>query len=131
MYRYHPRKSPDPEMWLALDEQERIRLVEIFHRTERVKLPNIMVHSVLHQIVETQIAENHDPVVRAMARLASESLSRHECVHAVAWVLAAEVFVAKPTSETDGETAVQQRYDSAIERLSAASWRAQAASAED
>ena len=87
MYRYHPRKPPDPEMWLSIDEQERIYLVESFHRSERIRLPNIKLHAALHAIVENQIAEQHDPVVRAMDRLVAEGLSRHECIHAIAWVL--------------------------------------------
>ena len=128
MYRYNPRKSPDPEMWLSIDEQERIDLVERFHRSERIHLPNIKMHAIFHAIIENQIAEQHDPVVRAMARLATEGLSRHECIHAIAWVLAHEFYGEKKSTARDAKVNAQARYDSAIERFSAVSWRAQAAS---
>ena len=126
MYRYHPRIPPDPELWLSLDEQDRIRLAETFHRAEQVKLPNAKVHAVMHVIVENQIAEAHDPVVRAMQRLAAEGLPRHECIHAIAWVLSQQIYSALTSDHEDRKPVVQSQYDSAIERLSAASWRAQA-----
>lgn len=126
MYRYRPRKPPDPAMWLSLDEQDRIGLVESFHRSERIELPNAKVHAVFHVIVENQVAEAHDPVVRAMKRLGGEGLDRHECIHAVAWVLS-QHFYSAATSKQDAASAdVQNQYDSGVERLSAASWRAQA-----
>ena len=31
MERYDPSRNPDPTEWLALDESERIGMVEIFH----------------------------------------------------------------------------------------------------
>ena len=126
MYRYNPRKPPDSEMWLSIDEQERIYLVESFHRSERIRLPNIKLHAAMHAIVENQIAEQHDPVVRAMDRLAAEGLSRHECIHAIAWVLAQELFGAMQSTSEISKVNAQARYDSAIERFSAVSWRAQA-----
>jgi hypothetical protein len=32
MQRYDPLKAPDPEEWLALNEQERIELARDYHR---------------------------------------------------------------------------------------------------
>lgn len=75
MDRYDPAQAPDPEQWLALEEQERIRLVEVSHRTERLKLPNLKAHAAFHAIAENQIAEGLDSVVRAMARLERQGLS--------------------------------------------------------
>jgi hypothetical protein len=57
MQRYDPLKAPDPEAWLALDEQARIELVRDYHRRARIRLPNATVHAVLHAIVETQIGQ--------------------------------------------------------------------------
>lgn len=36
MHRYDPDEAPDLELWLSLDERERIRLAEEFHGTPRV-----------------------------------------------------------------------------------------------
>ncbi len=43
-------------------------------------------HAVSHAIVETQIAQGYGPSKRAIARLQSEGLSRHEALHAIAAV---------------------------------------------
>ena len=74
MNSYDPNNSPDPKGWLALDEKIRIELVEEYHRLARIKLPNLATHAVFHSIVENQIAENLESVVRAMARLTAEGL---------------------------------------------------------
>jgi hypothetical protein len=72
MEEYNPGRAPEPESWLELDEQERIALVETYHRVARIKLPNVTAHAALHAIVENQIALNLEPVVRAMDRLGKE-----------------------------------------------------------
>ena len=56
MQRYDPLEAPDPKEWLELDEQERIVLVQDYHRRARIRLPNKKVHATLHAIVEAQIA---------------------------------------------------------------------------
>jgi hypothetical protein len=48
MQRYDPLAAPDPEEWLALDEQERINLVRNYHHNARTRLPNAVVHAALH-----------------------------------------------------------------------------------
>lgn len=121
MNRYDPDRAPNPEEWLALDEQARIRLAEEHHRVARIKLPNLKAHAVFHAIVENQVAENLEPVVRAMGRLTAEGLSRHEAIHAIASVLAEhiqELFSA--TADEKNSNAI---YNAAIERLSARGWR--------
>ena len=40
MQRYDPLEAPDPDEWLALDEQERLDLVQEYHRRARIPLPN-------------------------------------------------------------------------------------------
>lgn len=121
MNRYDPDCAPNPEQWLALDEQERIRLAEEYHRAKRIKLPDAKAHAVFHAVVENQIAENLESVVRAMARLTAEGLSRHESIHAIASVLAEhinELFNAK--ADEKHSPAI---YSAAVERLTARGWR--------
>jgi hypothetical protein len=121
MRRYDPDHAPNPEQWLALDEQARIRLAEEHHRLGRIKLPNLEAHALFHAIVENQLAENLEPVVRAMARLMAEGLTRHESVHAIASVVAEHVhdlFNAK--ADADDSQAI---YNAAVERLTARNWR--------
>jgi hypothetical protein len=121
MNRYDPDHTPIPERWLALDEQTRIRLAEEHHRAAKIKLPNLQAHAVFHAIVENQIAENTESVVRAMARLCSEGLSRHEAIHAVSSVLAEHIH--NLFNDKVDQASSEAIYNAAIERLSARSWR--------
>ena len=121
MDKYDTEHSPDAAEWLELDEQERIILIEEYHRSKRIKLPNLTAHAVFHAIVENQIAEGLEPVLRAMVRLANEGLPRHDAVHAIAFVVAEHVhdlFKSKDDAATS-----QARYSAAVERISAKSWR--------
>lgn len=123
MNRYDPDHAPNPEQWLALDEQARIDLAEEHHRVARIKLPNLKAHAVFHAIVENQIAENLESVVHAMARLTAGGLSRHEAIHAIASVLAQhinELFSAKADEKKKNFAAI---YNAAIDRLTVRSWR--------
>src|SRR6266702_762743 len=92
MEAYNPENAPEPGSWLELDEQERIVLVEAWHRAAHIKLPNVTAHAALHIVVENQIAMNLEPVVRAMHRLTKEGLTRHDAVHAISSVVATHLF---------------------------------------
>ena len=123
MEAYNPERGPEPGSWLELDEQERILLIETWHRVARIKLPNLTAHAALHAIVENQIALNLEPVVRAMDRLEKEGLTRHDAVHAIGSVVAEHLFDILKTNQNDDAAVSQARYDAAVERLTAASWR--------
>jgi hypothetical protein len=119
--RYDAEVQPVPAEWLAVDEQRRISLVEKYHRESRVKLPSLKAHAVFHVIIENQLAEGLEPVVRAMARLKSEGLSRHESLHAVGSVLAEHVHGLMNGKVNEHEA--QAIYNAAVERLSGKEWR--------
>jgi hypothetical protein len=120
---YNPDVAPDPEEWLASDEGERILRVEWYHRDARIDLPKAArrLHATLHVVVENQLASKDDPVVRALARLMKEGLSRHDAVHAIGCVLSENIYDRLKVKEAP-ETA-NARYYAAIERLTAAVWR--------
>lgn len=121
MNKYDPDRAPDPAEWLDLDEQERIALVEDYHRLARVKLPSLIAHAAFHVTVENQIAEGLEAVLRAMARLSDAGLSRHNAIHAVANVVATHMFDL--LNSKDDATVSQSRYIAAVERVTATSWR--------
>ena len=84
MRRYDPLEAPNPEEWLALDEQERIDLARDYHRNARIRLPNAKVHATVHAMVETQIALGDETAARRTAqRLMDAGLDRHEAIHAI------------------------------------------------
>jgi hypothetical protein len=122
MKRYDPDTAPDPVEWLALDEQVRIDLAERYHRAARIKLPNVALHALFHSIVENQIADGLEPVLRAMKRLTDEGLSRHDAIHAVASVVADHLWEAMHTKDETFASAVQTQYNAAIERLTVKEW---------
>ena len=73
MKHYDPEKQPIPAEWLALDEGDRLRLVELYHRVSRIRLPNLRLHAAIHAVVENQLALDEQPIVRnSLNRLLSE-----------------------------------------------------------
>jgi hypothetical protein len=128
MDRYDPLQAPDPTWWLALDEQERIGLVEDYHRRARVRLPDLKAHAVAHAMVENQIALGDEfPVRRALLRLMAEGLDRHDAVHAIGFVLVGNVhdLMQSATSDPDPGVDPRERYYAELAQLTAKSWREQ------
>jgi hypothetical protein len=101
---YDPHEHTDSDAWLALDESERMRLVERYHRRQRIRLPNETIHAVIHVIVENQVAIGDEFPVRAVLhRLIKEGLDRHEAIHAIGSVLSQEFIVAMGGQEAGGD----------------------------
>ena len=122
---YDPNVNPDRELWLLLDEQDRISQAENYHKKRGIRLPNITVHATFHAIVENQIAEGEESVIRAMDRLRKQGLNRHDSIHAIAWVWSQHLFEQMKTDEPDTKDTVNARYVAAVERLNADDWRSQ------
>ena len=123
MHLYNPLQAPDPKEWSAMDEQERIRLVEQYHRQAGIRLPNAKVHAVIHAVVETQVALGDElPVRRTLERLMSEGLDRHDAIHAIGSVLAEHIFDLLSTPEAASKADPNDAYCAAIERLTAEEW---------
>ncbi len=119
---YDPAVAPDPEQWLALDEDEPMRRVEDCHRRTGVSLPNEKLHAVLHVIIENQIALGDElPVRRAVDRLMGEGLDRHAAIHAVGSVLT--VHLNEALIDPEANAFPKEAYNAAIERITAESWR--------
>ena len=115
---YDPDEAPDPEAWLALDEDERRNRVEDFHRAAGIRIPNAAVHAIIHTVIENQIARGLEPVKRVLARLMGEGLDRHEALHAIGSVLAKRLHsMMKEQKGDSGE------YLQAIEGLTAEEWK--------
>jgi len=123
MTSYDPDQSPVPADWLDTDEAERLELVSIFHRQKKIKLPNLQLHSVIHVVVENQVALGEEVVVNTLARLQREGLDRHEALHAIGSVLAEDLYHLM--KEDDGSTREPyRRYLERLESLTASRWRA-------
>lgn len=126
---YDPFAEPDPEQWLALDEQERIDAVLEYHRRARIRLPRAKLHAVIHAVVESQIADAALPVRRTLLRLMSEGLDRHDAVHAIGSVLAGHIndLMREARSggdrvDTESERDPNDAYFAELETLTAEAW---------
>src|SRR5262249_3192693 len=123
MHRYNPLQAPEPKEWSAMDEHERIRVVEQYHRRAGVRLPNIKAHAAFHAVIESQIALGDEiPVRRTLERLMSEGLDRHDAIHAIGSVLATHVhdLVARPEQVPKEKS--NDAYYAALEDLTAEDW---------
>ncbi len=123
MHRYNPLQAPDPKEWSAMDEQERIRLAEQYHRRAGIRLPNVTVHAVIHAVVESQIALGDEiPVRRTLERLMSEGLDRHDALHAIGSVLAQHMHDLLSRPDALPEADANSAYYAALEGLTAEDW---------
>ena len=121
MSRYNPDRGPDAETWLALDEQERIMLVEQYHRRRRIQLPNRVLHATIHVVVENQLAMREPVVVEVCARLQAEGLERHDAIHAIGSILAEQIH-STLSGEVEGEP--NKAYFARLRELTAEKWLA-------
>jgi hypothetical protein len=120
---YDPLVAPDPEDWLAMDDDERALLVERYHRDTGVDVPRPKAHAMAHVIVENQIAEGDAlPVRRTAQRLMAEGLDRHDAIHAIGatlmWHMNELVGGRRSADDPNAE------YFAELERLTAADWLA-------
>lgn len=123
--RYDPGEHIDSGAWLALDESERTWLVVRYHRRQRIRLPNEIIHAAIHVIVENQIALGDEfPAKGVLLRLMSEGLNRHEAIHAIGSVLSETLF--RTMNEPSVDDDLSGDYLEKLKALSAESWRKQA-----
>jgi hypothetical protein len=125
MDEYDPFTAPDAEEWLALGEQERMDLIEDYHRRKRIRLPNLKVHAIIHAVVENQIALGEQVPIRTLRRLISEGLDRHDAIHAIGSVLIVHLsdLMRQVEAGTTSDADPNAPYYAELERLTAKSWR--------
>ena len=124
MDRYDPEVAPDQREWLALEEAERLVLVEDYHREARIRLPRSarLLHATIHTIVENQLAMEDQTIVHAtLQRLMEAGLTRHEAIHAIGSVLTEHVYdlLHAKSLPAEGHAA----YYAALEQLTVEKWR--------
>jgi len=45
MTTYDPEKDLQVDMWLAMDDADRVEAVETYHRRQRIRLPRATLHA--------------------------------------------------------------------------------------
>ncbi len=118
---YDPNRAPDPEAWLALDEHERIELIQAWHDASNDPLPDAgdwYLHSTLQAVVETQLATNEPAIVRpTLERLMNDGLDRHDALHVIASQVAELMFEAMHNDQDNAN--LNDDYIRALSTLSA------------
>lgn len=123
MCEYDPTMDPGPGKWDSLEDDEKLQLVQQYHERYDADLPDLALHSLVHTIVENQVALGDEtPVAATLARLKSEGLDRHDAIHAIASVLVNYLHEMLSGSDTKGPN--DQYFESLIE-LTAESWNSQ------
>lgn len=117
--RYDPEVAPDPVEWLAATEADRLAAVRRHHHSAEHDPGSPQLHAAIHVAVETQLAERHPAVTDAMSRLIADGLRRHEALHAIGSVVAAEMFDIVKSKRTHDPEAYSRR----LQHLTAAAWR--------
>jgi len=120
MRRYDPENSPNSTEWLALDEDQRLLMIERYHQQRGEYGESLQMHSIMHSVVESQLAEETEPVKDALLRLRKDGLSRHDAIHAVGSVLAEYIWEMMNKDEVE---AVNEEYFDRLSQLTKRSWR--------
>jgi Domain of unknown function (DUF1841) len=121
---YDADEQPDPDVWLELDEAERLDSVSDYHRRSGVRLENPEPHAMAHVVVENQVALGEaTSVPEALNRLIKERLDRHDAVHAIGSVLMRIIF--DTVHERDDASDINAKYRQELATLTAANWRSE------
>ena len=122
MNTYDADHGPDPNAWLGLDEDTKIDLVVEYHRRHRPGTPRGRLHATFHTIVENQLAANEPVVVETLQRLQNEGLSRHDAIHAIGSVLAAQVYDMLKHEQPDAGKDPNEACATELRKLTADTW---------
>ncbi len=119
---YDPLIAPDPVDWQALDEDERINLVEEFHLGTGEEIPEggSALHASFHVVVENQIAMGLEPVPATIAKLTRQGLSRHDAIHAVASIVCENTYDLLKGNKREWDPKIYRRR---LEKLTAKRWK--------
>jgi hypothetical protein len=120
---YDPEVVLGPAAWLALQELDRVDLIEVFHREAGGYGEDLRLHSVMHAAVENQLAAADPPEAQqALSRLMADGLTRHDALHAIGSVFVEFLFpVLKGGSE--GPTFDAIGYARSLTGLTVERWR--------
>lgn len=120
MDHYNPLIPPDPEVWLSMDEVDRLHLVMEYHGITDTDLPNEKLHTTIQTIVENQVAMREEtPVAATLKRLQHDGLNRHEAIHAVGRVF---LYILWEFRQSRGRKPSTERYYGILSRLTVEGW---------
>ena len=119
---YDPSIQPNAEEWLETTEDERIALVREFHEQNKDGLDEeaLTVHSVVHVVVESQLAMGVELLPETIAKLTRQGLSRHEAIHAIGAIITEDIFDLVRGNKSEFSP---KQYRRKLEKITAKRWR--------
>ena len=121
--RYDPQAAPDPSAWRQAEERARLRAIEDYHHRAALKMPNVRMHAVIHNVVENQLAEGLPETVATLERLARAGLTRHDALHAIGSVVAGQIHAMLSGA---AQSLDEGAYARQLQALDPAAWRGSA-----
>ena len=75
---YNPSKNIEPDVWLALDEAERLGLIEEYVLNEEDEIDDSIfsIHATAHCVVENQLALKEKETVEALCKTKAPRLKQ-------------------------------------------------------
>ncbi len=116
MKTYKASKSPESATWLALDESERLALIEEYVEEFEGEIDNVNIHACAHMVVENQLALHVEDTVNAYSRLIRQGLNRHEVIHAIGAVIFEGIYTSLKEKQSIN------KYKSRLRKLTAKRW---------
>jgi hypothetical protein len=109
---YDVSSPPPADEWLAMDEAERVAVVEEAHLRTRAAVGNSAnAHASIHVAVENRLAAGHAKVVAAYERLRAAGIARHTTVHALASVVTRHMLAVLEQREGFTQDEADRDYD--------------------
>jgi hypothetical protein len=109
---YDIANPPPADEWLAMDEAERVAVVEEAHvRTRAAVGSSANAHASIHVAVENRLAAGHARVVAAYERFRAAGIDRHRTVHALASVVTTHMLAVLEHREGFTQDEADRDYD--------------------
>lgn len=116
---YDPNAVPDPDVWDAIETQEKYDLVLAWHHAGKMIEEDMNAHVAIHCVVEDQVIDDRTPEVReAILRLMGRGLTRHSAIHAIAALMMPELFGLPESVQAPTKSAYRQ----ALKQLDSRDW---------
>ena len=91
---YNPSIPPKSDVWLELDEQNRLDLINDFveNYEQDIEKEARDIHAAIHMIIENQLALRVELTTETYNRLKRQELDRHQIIHAIGAVISEDIF---------------------------------------
>lgn len=120
-YDYNPNRPINAEVWLALEEEERIAVVQLYHEKVGADYEGMRMHCMIQATVETQLAMKLPEVRAAFRKLRLKKVRRHDALHAIGNALANVIYNGVKGEHDSFEG--NKEYHRLLKKIKPAEWK--------